>query len=393
MVRLRSRKTIVNAKPYLNTTKQVNKSKLIPIQGRQKEIDEMLQKCSKTISQKSKLSLYISGQPGQGKTLSVNHTVQTLLGKYSKTELKFISVNGMTCNKAEQIFVQMYKELTGTTTRIGHKTALQNVEDWLNTPSRPFLILLLDEIDGLLNSSQSTIYHIFEWIHRYSRFILISVSNTFDLPEKVLKQKIVSRVGHDRLDFNPYKCDELVEIAKKHLIRSLKAKEVQGSILIHKLKFDKQALKLCGSKVASITSDARKMMNICEIMIHKATEEMKEKIDIVYANSCLKMIFSQPCDQFLKSSLYLNPIYEPVLQRLIDLCESKGMVDYHDMVRVFWDVFAERNEDLPDECVIRQYIMMLLNANILKTDKKTDLDHYTKCNYMWNGTLTFNLNK
>ena len=392
MVRLRGRKVDEKRLPYLNPTKAVNKAKLIPIQGRQKEIDEIMSKCTAAIKQRSRLSLYISGQPGQGKTLSVNHTIQKLLKKHNKTQLKFVSVNGMTTTKAEQIFVQMWKELTASKTRIGHKAALLKLEEWLETPNRPFLLLLLDEIDGLLNSSQSTIYHIFEWIQKYDRFILISVSNTFDLPEKVFKQKIVSRVGHERLDFNPYKCDELVDIAKRHLIRSLKAKPVDdGSLKIADLKFDKQALKLCGSKVASITSDARKMLNICDIIIHMAQDQSKSKIDMLFANGCLKIIFAQPCDQFLKSSLSLNPLYNKVLNKLIDMCDSKGLVDYHDMVTIFWDVYAEDNKELPDECVIRQYIMLLLNTNVIQTDKNTDLDHYTKCTYRWNGTMTFNM--
>eukprot|EP00835_Amoeboradix_gromovi_P002787 NODE_165_length_16345_cov_0.329743.p3 type:complete len:393 gc:universal NODE_165_length_16345_cov_0.329743:4563-5741(+) len=391
MVRLRTRSSFKKVPTYLEGTRTVNKSKLIPIHGRQKEIDFILEKCVKTIKKKSKLSLYISGQPGQGKTLSVNHSIQEILKKHSRTELKFISVNGMTTKKAEQIFAQMWRELTATKTRTGHKIALKKLEDWLEQPNRPFLLLLLDEIDGLLNTSQSTIYHIFEWIQKYDRFILISISNTFDLPEKVFKQKIVSRVGHERLDFNPYKCQELVDIATKHLIRSIDSKELDGSVYIEDLIFDKQALKLCGSKVASITSDARKMLNICDIMIYMAQDQKIGRIDMSFANKCLKSIFAQPCDQFLKSSIALNPMYEKVINRFIDLCDIKGLVDYHDIITIFWDVYAENGLEFPDESVIRQYIMFLLNTNVLQTDKSTALDHYSRCKYRWNGSLTFNL--
>ena len=389
MARVKNYKQRQQKQPYMMATKTVEKEKLIPIQGRQKEIDEMYTKSCKAIKDKSKLSLYVSGQPGQGKTLSINHTIQKLLKKHTRAQLRFVSVNGMTTKKADAIFVQMWKELTESKSRIGAKVALKNLEDWLSKPDRPFLILLLDEIDGLLNTSQSTIYHIFEWIQNYTRFILISVSNTFDLPEKVFKQKIVSRVGHERLDFNPYTSEELVEIAKKHLCRIMKATIKKDHLLINNIQFDINSLKFCGSKVASVTSDARKMLNICTIIIHMARDQMKTKIDISFTNLCLKTIFSQPCDQFLKSSIQLNPLFGIAICKLVDYFDVNQTADYNAIINIFWDVYIDSKVVVPDEVVLRQYIMLLLNTNILKTNKKTDLDHYTKCLYHWNGSLTF----
>eukprot|EP00834_Sanchytrium_tribonematis_P006160 NODE_429_length_7612_cov_0.787968.p2 type:complete len:393 gc:universal NODE_429_length_7612_cov_0.787968:609-1787(+) len=389
MVRVRAKKIIKSKTEFYDRTKSVSSSKLIPIQGRQMEIDEILTKCNLAIKQKSKLSLYISGQPGQGKTLSVNHSVQKLLKKNNRTHLKYISVNGMKTKKAEQIFVHIWREITSSKSRISHKTALERLEDWLSQANRPFLLILLDEIDGLLNSSQSTIYHIFEWVQRYDRIILISISNTFDLPEKVFKQKIVSRVGHERIDFNPYKADELVEIAKTHIVRSSDAVEKSGSLIIQNVTFEKQALRLCASKVASITADARKMLNICEIIIHMAKDEKVTKIDVRYAHKSLSNIFSQPCDQFLRSSISLNPLYKIALSKIMDACDIKGSLEYKDIVQQFWDVYAEHSRPLQDECVIRQYFTTLLNSNVLQAVDKSYTEHYSKSQYRWNGSLTF----
>lgn len=54
----------------------------------------------------------------------------------------------------------------------------------------------MDELDQLVSSKQSEIYNFFNWpTLPGSRLIVLAVANTMDMPEKVFKGKVVSRLG------------------------------------------------------------------------------------------------------------------------------------------------------------------------------------------------------
>jgi len=119
----------------------------------------------------------------------------------------------------------------------------------LKDPSNPHLILVIDEIDCLFTKKQVLLYNIFNWTtYSNSKLIIISISNTLDLPEKLMP-KIASRMGNNRLIFKPYQKDELDRIL---------AVKVENSG-----NFSDDALRLCCMKVASINGDLRRVLQIC----------------------------------------------------------------------------------------------------------------------------------
>ena len=106
----------------------------------------------------------------------------------------------------------------------------------LKDPSKSHILLIIDEIDFLINKNQNLLYNIFNWTtYEYSKLIVISISNTLDLPEHLLP-KIRSRMGNNKLMFKPYNKDELIEII-----------ESKG---IDYEKFSSDSIKLCCMKVS-----------------------------------------------------------------------------------------------------------------------------------------------
>ena len=57
-------------------------------------------------------------------------------------------------------------------------------------------IVLMDELDQLLTTKQEVVYNFFNWPNLpNSRLVVIAVSNTHDLPERVMSAKVKSRLG------------------------------------------------------------------------------------------------------------------------------------------------------------------------------------------------------
>lgn len=142
-----------------------------------------------------------------------------------------------------------------------------NFKSYLKDPSNPHLILVIDEIDCLLTKKQVLMYNIFNWTtYANSKLIIISISNTLDLPEKLMP-KIASRMGNTRLIFKPYQLEELNKILAVKVVSS-------GN-------FSDDALRLCCMKVASINGDLRRVLQICR----RAKEIFEAEKDGDYDNN------------------------------------------------------------------------------------------------------------
>lgn len=73
-------------------------------------------------------------------------------------------------------------------------------------------------MDYLCNRRQDVIYNILDWPTKHnSGLIVLTVSNTMDLPERTLKGRVTSRMGLTRVTFQPYTHHQLQEIVQNRL--------------------------------------------------------------------------------------------------------------------------------------------------------------------------------
>ncbi|CCJ29664.1 unnamed protein product [Pneumocystis jirovecii] len=92
----------------------------------------------------------------------------------------------------------------------------------------------------------------FNWpMLQHSRLIVIAVANTMDLPERMLSNKISSRLGLTRVSFSGYTFDQLKTIIHTRL------QEISGSLM------DQDAIELASRKVSAVSGDARRALDIC----------------------------------------------------------------------------------------------------------------------------------
>lgn len=199
--------------------------------------------------------IYISGTPGTGKTATVREVVSSLSSAVEAEELDdfiFVEINGMKVTDPHQSYTLLWEALTGDRLSPTHALGLLEREFSSPSPRRVPCVVLMDELDQLVTKNQSVMYNFFNWPGlRHSRLIVLAVANTMDLPERTLSNKISSRLGLTRITFPGYTHDQLIKIIESRL------SGVPGAIV------DADAIQFASRKVAQVSGDARRALDIC----------------------------------------------------------------------------------------------------------------------------------
>ncbi|KAK7502257.1 hypothetical protein BaRGS_00006621 [Batillaria attramentaria] len=236
--------------------------------------------------------MYISGVPGTGKTATVKEVVRTLNQAYDSGDLpkfNFIEVNGMRLTEPRQAYVQILKELTGQKATPDHACELLDKMFTTSAHRRDTTVLLVDELDLLWTRKQDVMYNIFDWPTKpRARLIVLAVANTMDLPERIMIKRVSSRLGLTRMTFQPYTFRQLEEIVTSRMT---------GLSV-----FDSDAVQLAARKVAAVSGDARRALDICrrstEIAERETESEGGSKEDVLvkisHVDAALKEMFSSP---------------------------------------------------------------------------------------------------
>lgn len=184
--------------------------------------------------------------------------------------------------------------MTGQTPETAVRTREMRAEELNKTK-----ILLIDELDCLITKDQSVLFNLFEWPQRRrANLIVLSVANTLDLPEMFMA-RISSRIGNTRLVFSPYSSLEIRDIILQRVAKA----EI----------FDSVAINFIAKKVALISSDIRKTLNICRQAVERHRKQFaaqegqlfdqKDKISMAMVSEIFEQSYSaSPLIQFVKNS-------------------------------------------------------------------------------------------
>ncbi|KAF5725484.1 origin of replication complex subunit 1B-like [Tripterygium wilfordii] len=259
--------------------------------------------------------LYIHGVPGTGKTMSVHAVMRSLRSEVDAGCVRpycFVEVNGLKLASPENIYRVIYETLSGH--RVGWKKALHLLNERFSEgkkigkeDDRP-CILLIDELDLLVTRNQSVLYNILDWPTKpHSKLIVIGIANTMDLPEKLLP-RISSRMGLHRLCFGPYNYQQLQEI----ILSRLKGIDA----------FEKAAIEFASRKVAAISGDARRAIEVCrraaeitDYRIKKAksignpTSAEKCIVGMSEVEAAIQEMFQAPHIQVMKSCSKMSKVF------------------------------------------------------------------------------------
>ena len=248
--------------------------------------------------------IYISGVPGTGKTATTTAVVRSLKAEVEKDnlpEFDFVEINGMRITEPRKAYVEIHRQLTGKT--VSWEQAYNLLDKRFSTPSpkRKTTIMIVDELDILCNKRQDVVYNLLNWPNLNSaRLIVVTIANTMDLPERVLMGKVSSRLGLTRLTFQPYSHKQLQEIVTSRL-SGLDS-------------FNSDAIQLVARKVAALSGDARRALDICrratEIGEGEAiTKNEKPSVSMLHVQQALNEMISNTKVKAIKSCSKMEKMF------------------------------------------------------------------------------------
>jgi origin recognition complex subunit 1 len=309
--------------------------------------------------------IYISGTPGTGKTATVREVVSRLDEAVRSDELDdfiFVEINGMKITDPHQSYSLLWEALRGQ--RVSPSQALDLLERDFNNPSprRVPCVVLMDELDQLVTKNQSVMYNFFNWPGlRHSRLIVLAVANTMDLPERTLSNKISSRLGLTRITFPGYNHEQLMKIIQSRL------EGVPGNIV------EPDAVQFASRKVAAVSGDARRALDICRRAVELAEADAKGrgpdpstptkkapaesttatkgrsaggKVTIATIKRAINEATTSPLQQYLRALPFASKL---VLAALVVRNERTGLPD-----STYGDVMEEMNRALVLDAGSRQ---------------------------------------
>ena len=281
------------------------------IPGREDEYSRLFLSVYSSLESEQGTSIYVSGTPGVGKTLTIRQVIKDLyepsLAEDGELPMfQYIEMNGLKFISSSDCYEVLWQNISGET--LTTNAALQSLEYYFHDVpknKKRAMIVLLDEMDTLVNKKdQDVMYNFFNWpTYKNSKLIVIAVGNTMDLPERCLSNKVASRLGLTRVQFTGYTYAQLQKIIGMRLKyinncwfyvdqENGKAilsthKDVQKFLTQPgsqnkkykkvKLAITDNAVEIVSRKIASISGDARTALKICSRGIEIAEQEYLNK--------------------------------------------------------------------------------------------------------------------
>ncbi|KAG5850687.1 hypothetical protein ANANG_G00085100 [Anguilla anguilla] len=182
-----------------------------------------------------------------------------------------------------QAYVQILQKLTDQKATADHAASLLEKRFSNPAPRKEATVLLVDELDLLWTRKQNVMYNLFDWpTRRHARLVVLAIANTMDLPERIMINRVASRLGLTRMSFQPYSFRQLQQIITSRL-NKVKA-------------FEEDALQLVSRKVAALSGDARRCLDICrratEICEHSSQPSDTGLVGMSHVMEALEEMFS-----------------------------------------------------------------------------------------------------
>ncbi|KAG5460393.1 MAG: hypothetical protein BJ554DRAFT_7567, partial [Olpidium bornovanus] len=106
---------------------------------------------------------------------------------------QFVEINGMKLTEPAQAYIQLWEAISGQRVTAAHADARLT---YFFVREVAHSVVLMDELDLLVTKKQDIMYNFFEWPSRpHAHLVVLAVANTMDLPERVLSNKVSSRLA------------------------------------------------------------------------------------------------------------------------------------------------------------------------------------------------------
>lgn len=247
-------------------------TKLNSLPCREDEFTSLYLNIENSIREETGCCLYVSGTPGIGKTATIREVMNQMkelksLGEIG--EFNYFEINGLKLINPNYAYTELWSKISGIEVLNANTANLLDAYFKEPSESKKPTVVMIDELDQIATKKQSVMYNLFNWpTYSESKLIVIAVANTMDLPERVLSNKISSRLGLKRIQFIGYTFEQLGYIIEHRL--DLLTRQAKHNVII-----DKDAISFASRKVASVSGDARRALQICRRAVEIAELEYR----------------------------------------------------------------------------------------------------------------------
>ncbi|KAH8415704.1 hypothetical protein KR222_010406 [Zaprionus bogoriensis] len=245
---------------YQNARRVLNSAETLHLPGRESQLQELREFFSSHLDAQTSGSLYVSGQPGTGKTACLSLLLRA--PEYAQ-RLQRVYINCTSIASVGAVYKKLCAELQLKPAGRTERDHLEAIQRHLRKAKR-MLLLVLDEIDQLCTTRQEVLYTIFEWpALPGARILLVGIANSLDLTDRALMRlnarcELKPRLMH----FPPYTKPQIVEIFKSRL--------AEAQVLDV---FPPVTLQLLAAKVSAVSGDVRRALDIGRRVVEIAEQQ------------------------------------------------------------------------------------------------------------------------
>ncbi|EGG17008.1 hypothetical protein DFA_07989 [Cavenderia fasciculata] len=230
----------------------------------EKFISDFISGCIKT-NQGS--ALYVSGQPGTGKTLTALNRINSI----PKRKCTTLFFNCMGMQDPANIYTELHNTLCKPKKKKtpGQSEMVSKIQQTICDPeeSKMFCVIL-DEVDSLISRHNTVIYKLFEWpFEEDSKLILIGIANDLDLLEKSMPRLSKKQKKPAHLNFEAYKSDQIYQILKNR---------IESVTDDYEDAFQDEALQFIAKRIEKRRGDIRLALEICRTALEQKRIEFRE---------------------------------------------------------------------------------------------------------------------
>ncbi|CAB4427585.1 unnamed protein product [Rhizophagus irregularis] len=344
---------------------------------REKEYDQVYNKIKESIDELNGRRIFISGQPGTGKTATVRQVIKNLKEKVCKKELnpfEFVEINGMEIKPPEKAYSVLWEGLTGD--RISHKDAEFLLNEMFNDEDNEVsIVFMIDEFDSLISKRSIVFNNLLEWTAiPNSGFVLIALTNEIRLPHSLLTKSQESKFRLERLDFEPYTHEQLFTILKSRL----------ENIEI----FAKEAVEFTARKVSAISQDARNALCICRYAVGVLEAQVKNKFVSENSYVTIPMVLeaikktNTPWKRYISTSSLRVKVFLCSLLLLLKESRKSGKdeIEFKSVIRKYNKICEFKGLPCPPLAELTNIAYDLLSSSMLIMDPSKDVDSLIKFN-------------
>jgi len=264
-------------KDSLFKDKSVLQTSYIPakIPHRNAEIEQIASILAPSLRGERTSNLFVYGQTGTGKTLSINYVKDELLrrAKSIGVNLKIIYLNCKLRKVSDteyRILAEIIRKLGGEVPSTGLPThQVYNKFTEMIDEDKQILILILEEVDqAVYKSSDTRLYNLtrLNLELKNTTISLVGISNDLKFLDS-LDPRVKSSLSEEEITFHSYNALQLQEILKERASRAFKEGVLEEGVIAK-----------CAAYAAKEHGDARRALDLLRVAGELAEREQKKKI-------------------------------------------------------------------------------------------------------------------